>query len=80
MGEWGDVLGEGGAKGVISHVKLSVAMRVTGWWGWGSSLKGRETAIVNQTNTGIVSTAALGKLLTDRMERIWPLPNACMPF
>ena len=36
-----------------------------------SSLKGRERAIVNQTNIGTVSTAALGKLLRDGMGRIW---------
>ena len=35
-----------------------------------SSLKGRERAIVNQTNTGTVSKATLVKLLRDRMERI----------
>ena len=35
-----------------------------------SSLKGRERAIVNQTNTGTVSKATLGKLLTDGVERI----------
>ena len=35
-----------------------------------SSLKGRERAIVSQTNTGTVSKATLGKLLTDRVERI----------
>ena len=37
-----------------------------------SSLKGRERAIVNQTNTGTVSKATLEKLLTDGVaERIW---------
>ena len=36
-----------------------------------SSLKGRERAIVNQTNIGTVSNAALGKLLRDGMGRIW---------
>ena len=35
-----------------------------------SSLKGRERAIVNQTNTGTVSTATLGKVLRDGVERI----------
>ena len=35
-----------------------------------SSLKGRETAIANQTNIGIVSKATLGKLLRDGVERI----------
>ena len=36
-----------------------------------SSLKGRERAIVNHTNIGTVSKATLGKLLRDRVERIW---------
>ena len=36
-----------------------------------SSLKGREKAVFNQTNTGTVSKATLGKLLRDGMERIW---------
>ena len=35
-----------------------------------SSLKGREKAIVNQTNIGTVSWATLGKLLRDGVERI----------
>ena len=35
-----------------------------------SSLKGRERAVFNQTNTGTVSKATLGKLLRDGMERI----------
>ena len=38
-----------------------------------SSLKVRERAIVNQTNTGTVSKATLGKLLSDGLER-------CMGF
>ena len=36
-----------------------------------SSLKGRKRAIVNQTNIGTVSKAALGKLLRDGVERIF---------
>ena len=36
-----------------------------------SSLKGRETAIVSQTNIGTVSKATLGKLLREEVERIW---------
>ena len=36
-----------------------------------SSLKGRERAIVNQTNIGTVSKATLGKLLRDGVQRIW---------
>ena len=36
-----------------------------------SSLKGRETAIVNQTNTGTVSKATLGKPLRAGVERIY---------
>ena len=35
-----------------------------------SSLKGRERAIVNQTNIGTVSKATLGKRLRDGVERI----------
>ena len=34
------------------------------------SLKGREREIVNQTNIGTVSTATLGKLLRDGVERM----------
>ena len=41
----------------------------------GSSLKGRERAIVNQTNIGTVSKATLGKLLRDGLERIWVFPS-----
>ena len=33
-------------------------------------MKGRERAVVNQTNLGIVSKATLGKLLEDGVERI----------
>ena len=35
-----------------------------------SSLKGRERAIVSQTNIGTVSKATLGKLLRDGVERL----------
>ena len=35
-----------------------------------SSLKGRERAVVNQTNIGTVSKATFGKLLRDVVERI----------
>ena len=38
-----------------------------------SSLKGRERAIVSQTDIGTVSKAALGKLLRDGVERLWAL-------
>ena len=41
-----------------------------------SSLKGRERAIVNQTNIGTVSKATSGKLPRDRVERIWAFPSA----
>ena len=40
-----------------------------------SSLKGRERAIVSQTNTETVSKATLGKLLRDGVERVWAFPN-----
>ena len=45
-----------------------------------SSLKGRERAVFNQTNTGTVSKATLGKLLRDGVERIWVFPSAYMPL
>ena len=41
-----------------------------------SSLKRRERAVVNQTNTGTVSKATLGKILRDGVERIWAFPSA----
>ena len=41
-----------------------------------SSLKGREGAIVNQTNIETVSKATLGKLLRDGVERIWAFPSS----
>ena len=41
-----------------------------------SSLKGRERAIVSQTNIGTVSKATLGKCLRDGLERIWAFPSA----
>ena len=40
-----------------------------------SSLKGWERANVNQTNTGTISKATLGKLLRDRVELIWAFPS-----
>ena len=44
-----------------------------------SSLKGRERAIVNQTNIGTVSKATLEKHLRDMVERIWASPSAEIP-
>ena len=41
-----------------------------------SSLKGRERAIVSQTNIGTVSKATLGTLLRDGVERIRASPSA----
>ena len=41
-----------------------------------SSFKGRERAIVSQTNIGTVSKATLGKFLRDVMERTWAFPSA----
>ena len=41
-----------------------------------SSLKGRERAIVNQTNTGTVSKITLGKRMKGDVERIWASPSA----
>ena len=43
------------------------------------SLKGRERAIINQTNVGSASEATLGKLLRDGVERIWTFPGAYIP-
>ena len=43
------------------------------------SLEGRERAIVNQTNTGTVSKATLGKLFSDGVVRIWAFPRAQIP-
>ena len=39
------------------------------------SLKGRERAIVSQTNIGAVSKATLEKRLRDGVERIWGFPS-----
>ena len=36
-------------------------------------MKGRERATVNQTSSETISKAAFGKLLRDRVERIWTL-------
>ena len=44
-----------------------------------SSFKGRERAMVNQTNIETISKATLGTLLRDGMERIWAFPNAWIP-
>ena len=44
-----------------------------------SSLKGRERAIVNQTNIGTVSKSTLGKHLRDGVERIWTFLSAYVP-
>ena len=35
-----------------------------------------ERANCSKTNTGTFSKAALGKILRDRMERIWAFPSA----
>ena len=42
-------------------------------------MKGRERAIVNQTNIGTVSKATLGKLLRDVMECILAFLSAEIP-
>ena len=44
-----------------------------------STLQGRERAMFNQTNTGTVSRATLGRLLRDGVERGWAFPRARMP-
>jgi len=41
-----------------------------------SSVKGRERAIVSQTNIGTFSKATFGKLLSDGVERMWDFPSA----
>ena len=43
-------------------------------------LKGRERAIVKQTNIGTVSKTTLGKLLRDGMERIRAFPSTKIPY
>ena len=42
-----------------------------------SFIKGREKAIVNQTNIATVSKATFWKLLRDGVERIWTFPSVC---
>ena len=39
-------------------------------------LKGRETAVVSQTNIGTDSKSTLGKLLREGVERVWAFPSA----
>ena len=43
------------------------------------TLQGRERSVFNQTNTGTVSRATLGRLLGDGAERAWAFPSAMMP-
>ena len=45
-----------------------------------SSLKGRETAIVNQTNIGTVSKATLRKFLRHGVKRIWTSSQPRMQY
>ena len=44
-----------------------------------STLQGRERSVFNQTNTGTVPRATLGRLLRDGAERVWAFPSATMP-
>ena len=44
-----------------------------------STLPGRERFVFNQTNTGSISRATLGRLLTDGAERVCAFPSATMP-
>ena len=44
-----------------------------------STLQGRERSVFNQTNTGTVSRATLGRLLRDGAERVRGFPSATMP-
>ena len=45
-------------------------------WQRQSYFKGRDRAIVSETNIGTVSKATLGKLLRDGVERIWAFTSA----
>ena len=45
-----------------------------------STLQGWERSEFNQTNTGTVSRATLGRLLRAGAERVWAFPSATMPF
>ena len=47
--------------------------------GRGSTLRGAERAVVNQTNIGTVSNTTLGKLLKGGEERVWAFPSAEIP-
>ena len=44
-----------------------------------STLHGRERSVFNQVNIGPVSRKILGRLLRDRVERVWAFPSATMP-
>ena len=44
-----------------------------------STLQGRERSVFNQTNSGTVSRATLGRLLRDGAERVWAFPSATLP-
>ena len=44
-----------------------------------STLQGREQSGFNQTNTGTVLRATLGRLLRDGAKRVWTFPSATMP-
>ena len=57
-------------------VQVLLTLLQNGQW---SALKGRERAVINQTNVGIVSKATLGNLLKNGAERIWAFPSAEMP-
>ena len=47
--------------------------------GWHSIQRGQEWSVFNQTNTGNVSKATLGRLLRDRAECMWAFPSAMTP-
>ena len=44
-----------------------------------STFQGQERSVFNQTNTGAVSKATLGRLPRDGAERVWAFPRATMP-
>ena len=44
-----------------------------------STLRGRERAVVNQTDIGTISVSTLGRLLREGEERIWAFPSAMNP-
>ena len=65
-----------GTKPSTSHIGSLEEIGVEKGSARRSSLKGRERAIVSQTNIGTISKATLGKLLRDGIKRIWAFQSA----